>query len=412
MRVVDVMLSFPSQIMILAVVALMGVNIENVIIANIFIKWAWYARMIRTAVVKYTESNFILYSKSIGSGNYFILTHHMLPCIAAELAVLASLDTGWAILNISTLSFLGLGVQAPMPEWGAMLNEAKNVMISNPEQMLVPGIAVVVLVGAFNLLGDSLRDALDPKGGSSLMSQQSVLDVQDLYVTFHQDKKSAELVKGVSFSVAPGECLGILGESGSGKSMTAKAMLGLLDRSFEVRGKVFFQGESLLEKDADALRRLRGSRICMVLQNPMSCFDPLYRIGAQMAETFQEHTDWSSAEIRAKSIEVLKLMKIRDPEDVLRKYPHQMSGGMLQRVMIGLALALKPSLIICDEPTTAIDSISQYAIMQEFLRIKTSRSAAMIFISHDLGVLSLISDKLVVMHRGLAVERGLPEEIF
>ena len=239
------------------------------------------------------------------------------------------------------------------------------------------------------------------------MSQQSVLDVQDLYVTFHQDKKSAELVKGVSFSVAPGECLGILGESGSGKSMTAKAMLGLLDRSFEVRGKVFFQGESLLEKDADALRRLRGSRICMVLQNPMSCFDPLYRIGAQMAETFQEHTDWSSAEIRAKSIEVLKLMKIRDPEDVLRKYPHQMSGGMLQRVMIGLALALKPSLIICDEPTTAIDSI-----MQEFLRIKTSRSAAMIFISHDLGVLSLISDKLVVMHRGLAVERGLPEEIF
>lgn len=244
------------------------------------------------------------------------------------------------------------------------------------------------------------------------MSQQSVLDVQDLYVTFHQDKKSAELVKGVSFSVAPGECLGILGESGSGKSMTAKAMLGLLDRSFEVRGKVFFQGESLLEKDADALRRLRGSRICMVLQNPMSCFDPLYRIGAQMAETFQEHTDWSSAEIRTKSIEVLKLMKIRDPEDVLRKYPHQMSGGMLQRVMIGLALALKPSLIICDEPTTAIDSISQYAIMQEFLRIKTSRSAAMIFISHDLGVLSLISDKLVVMHRGLAVERGLPEEIF
>ena len=244
------------------------------------------------------------------------------------------------------------------------------------------------------------------------MSQQSVLDVQDLYVTFHQDKKSAELVKGVSFSVAPGECLGILGESGSGKSMTAKAMLGLLDRSFEVRGKVFFQGESLLEKDADALRRLRGSRICMVLQNPMSCFDPLYRIGAQMAETFQEHTDWSSAEIPAKSIEVLKLMKIRDPEDVLRKYPHQMSGGMLQRVMIGLALALKPSLIICDEPTTAIDSISQYAIMQEFLRIKTSRSAAMIFISHDLGVLSLISDKLVVMHRGLAVERGLPEEIF
>lgn len=138
-------------------------DIANVIIASVFIKWAWYARMIRTATIKYTETSFVLFSRCIGSGNYFILTRHMLPCIAAELAVLASLDTGWAILNISTLSFLGLGVQAPTPEWGAMLNEAKNVMVSNPEQMLVPGIAVVVLVGAFNMLGDSLRDALDPR---------------------------------------------------------------------------------------------------------------------------------------------------------------------------------------------------------------------------------------------------------
>ena len=152
MRVVDVMLSFPSQIIILAVVALLGVDIRNVVIASIFIKWAWYARMIRTATIKYTNMNFVLFSRSIGSGNFYILTRHMLPCIAAELAVLASLDT-----------FLGLGVQAPVPEWGAMLNEAKNVMISNPEQMLVPGIAVVVLVGACNMLGDCLRDALDPK---------------------------------------------------------------------------------------------------------------------------------------------------------------------------------------------------------------------------------------------------------
>ena len=162
MRVVDVMLSFPSQIIILAVVALLGVDIRNVVIASIFIKWAWYARMIRTATIKYTGMNFVLFSRSIGSGNFYILTRHMLPCIAAELAVLASLDTGWAILNISTLSFLGLGVQAPVPEWGAMLNEAKNVMVSNPEQMIVPGIAVVVLVGAFNMLGDCLRDALEP----------------------------------------------------------------------------------------------------------------------------------------------------------------------------------------------------------------------------------------------------------
>ncbi len=163
MRIVDMMLSFPSQIMILAIVALLGVDIRNVIIANVFIKWAWYARMIRTNVIKYTDKNFILFSRCIGSGERFILFRHMIPCIASEMAVLATLDIGWAVLNISTLSFLGLGVQAPIPEWGAMLNEAKNVMTTNPIQMIAPGVAVVILVAAFNFLGDCLRDAFDPK---------------------------------------------------------------------------------------------------------------------------------------------------------------------------------------------------------------------------------------------------------
>lgn len=163
MRIVDVMLSFPSQIIILAVVALLGVEVQNIIIANVFIKWAWYARMIRSNVIKYTSKNFVLFSKSIHSGSLYILTRHMLPSILSEIVVLASLDTGWAILNISTLSFLGLGIQAPTPEWGAMLNEAKNVMTTNPTQMIAPGIALMLLIAAFNLLGDCLRDALDPK---------------------------------------------------------------------------------------------------------------------------------------------------------------------------------------------------------------------------------------------------------
>lgn len=163
MRAVDVMMSFPSQIMVFAVVALLGIDVRNVIMANVLIKWAWYARMIRTNVMKYRDRNFVLYSRCIGSGERFILIRHLLPSIASEMAVLATLDIGWAILNISTLSFLGLGVQAPVPEWGAMLNEAKNVMTTNPIQMIAPGIAIVVVVAAFNLLGDALRDALDPK---------------------------------------------------------------------------------------------------------------------------------------------------------------------------------------------------------------------------------------------------------
>ena len=154
MRVVDMMLSFPSQIMIFAVIALLGVDVQNIIIANVIIKWAWYARMIRTNVMKYRDRNFILYSRCIGSKE---------SSIASEMAVLASLDVGWTIINISTLSFLGLGIQAPLPEWGAMLNEAKNVLTVNPMQMIAPGVSIVVLVSAFNLLGDAIRDALDPK---------------------------------------------------------------------------------------------------------------------------------------------------------------------------------------------------------------------------------------------------------
>lgn len=163
MRIVDVMLSFPSQIMVFAVVALLGISVQNVIIANVFIKWAWYARMIRTGVMQYRDKNFVQFSRCVGMPERFILFRHLLPSITSDLAVLASLDIGWAIINISTLSFLGLGVQAPTPEWGAMLNEAKEVLTSNPTQMLAPGIAIVALVCCFNLLGDAMRDVLDPK---------------------------------------------------------------------------------------------------------------------------------------------------------------------------------------------------------------------------------------------------------
>ena len=163
MRAVDVMMSFPSQIMVFAVVALLGIDVRNVIMANVLIKWAWYARMIRTNVMKYRDRNFVLYSRCIGSGETFILTRHLLPSIASEMAVLATLDIGWAVLNISTLSFLGLGVQAPTPEWGAMLNEARADMVVAPHVAIFPSLAIFLTVLMFNLFGDGLRDALDPK---------------------------------------------------------------------------------------------------------------------------------------------------------------------------------------------------------------------------------------------------------
>lgn len=163
MRLCDIMLSFPSQVMILAIVGVLGVGIENIIIANIVVKWAWYSRMIRSSVIKYSRKNYILFSRAIGAPHSFIIYRHLLPNVMSEVVILATLDTGWVILNISALSFIGLGVQAPTAEWGLMLSEAKNVMTQHPMQMIYPGIAILIVVAAFNMLGDCLRDILDPK---------------------------------------------------------------------------------------------------------------------------------------------------------------------------------------------------------------------------------------------------------
>ena len=234
----------------------------------------------------------------------------------------------------------------------------------------------------------------------------AILKVENLNVTLQHRRVSKKLVEDVSFEVRPGECLGILGESGSGKSMTVKSVLGLLDKNFQVSGSAIFDGQDLLKETKEELRRLRGSRITMVLQNPMTCFDPLYRIGNQMAETFATHTSWNAQEIRSRCLEILDQMRIRNGEEVLEKYPHQLSGGMLQRIMIGIAMALQPELLIADEPTTAIDAITQYEILEEFIRIKKQKNTAMLFITHDLGAISKVADRILVMNSGHVVDSG------
>lgn len=238
----------------------------------------------------------------------------------------------------------------------------------------------------------------------------SLLAVNNLNVTFHGKKKTQHIVKDISFSIEEGECLAILGESGSGKSMTMKAMMGLLDNNFSLSGEALLKGDNLLGKDKETLRKVRGKDITMILQNPMTCFDSLYRMDYQMAETFREHTSWSKEEIRQKSIEALEKMQINEPAEVLRKYPHQLSGGMLQRIMIAIALTLEPKILVADEPTTAIDAITQFEIMKEFQRLK-AEGTTMLFITHDLGVASLIADKVLVLNQGKVADAGTFQEI-
>ena len=232
------------------------------------------------------------------------------------------------------------------------------------------------------------------------------IKVEDLCVDLVTRRQKKRIVDHVEFEVYPGECLGILGESGSGKSMSLKAILGLLDKNFQVSGQAVFDDKNLIGAPGEELRKFRGNQIGMVLQNPMTCFDPLYRIGSQMAETFAMHTDWNGEKIRSVSLEVLDQMRIHDGAEVLEKYPHQLSGGMLQRIMIGIAMALSPELLIADEPTTAIDAITQYEILEEFERIKREKKTAMIFITHDLGAISKVADRIMVMNSGRIVDQG------
>lgn len=233
-----------------------------------------------------------------------------------------------------------------------------------------------------------------------------LFEVKNLNVVLKQERTQHVLVNNVNFSLNPGECLGILGESGSGKSLTVKSVLGLLDNSFIIKGEAKFQGNDLLQESTEGLRKLRGNKITMVLQNPMTCFDPLCRVGNQIGETFASHLKISKKEIYEKSIEMLNSMLIRYPEEVLEKFPHQLSGGMLQRIMIGMAMSMKPDLLVADEPTTAIDAITQYEILEEFLRIKNEGNTSIIFITHDLGAISRLADKIIVMNKGRIVDEG------
>ncbi len=239
-----------------------------------------------------------------------------------------------------------------------------------------------------------------------------VLEVEDLNVTFPSEDGEVHAVRGVSFSLMPGEVLGIVGESGSGKSVTSMAIMGLLDENARVEGSVKMHGLELLGRDDAYMSRIRGRKVAMVFQDPLSALTPVYTIGSQIVEALKIHGDLTDKEAEARAIALLREVGIPNPEVRFKSFPHEFSGGMRQRAMIAMAIANDPDLIICDEPTTALDVTIQAQILELLKKAQEETGAAVIMITHDLGVVAGLADKVAVMYAGRVVERGTVDDIF
>jgi oligopeptide/dipeptide ABC transporter ATP-binding protein len=240
-----------------------------------------------------------------------------------------------------------------------------------------------------------------------------LLQVSDLHVSFATEDGLLRAVDGVSFDLAGGEVLAIVGESGSGKSVTAQTVMGLTrSPNAQISGSVSYRGQGLIDASDDQLRRLRGEEIAMVFQDPMTSLNPVYRVGDQIVEQILAHRDEPEDEAMERAIELLGSVGIPNPAERVRHYPHEYSGGMRQRAMIAMALSLEPAVLIADEPSTALDVTIQAQILELLEGLNRDRGLAVILITHDLGVVAEIADRVLVMYGGRIVEQGTLDEIF
>jgi oligopeptide transport system ATP-binding protein len=242
----------------------------------------------------------------------------------------------------------------------------------------------------------------------------TLLDVRDLHVEFRTRDGVARAVNGVDYSVAEGETLAVLGESGSGKSVTAQAIMGILDSppGFVTRGEIVFQGKDLLTMGTEERRRIRGAKMAMIFQDALSSLNPVLTVGEQLGEMFTTHQGMSKKDSRAKAVELMDRVRIPAAAERVKQYPHQFSGGMRQRVMIAMAMALEPDLIIADEPTTALDVTVQAQVMDLLAELQRELHMGLILITHDLGVVADVADKIAVMYAGRIVETAPVHEIY
>ena len=432
MRSIDVLMAFPYILLALAIVAVLGPGLMNALIAVAVVNIPFFARNVRGATLAIAQSDFIAAAKLSGRNTFSLLLFELLPNLVSVIIVAFSTTVGWMILETAGLSFLGLGSQPPQSDLGSMLGEGRAALITHPHTSLIPGMMIFAIVMGINLLGDGIRDALDPRLAKGALRRSQpitkierdmplpaseeggLLSVTGLKTDFHMGRKTIKAIREVSVYVSKGECLALVGESGSGKSVTALSLTGLVASPPAViaGGTIHFDGTDLLSLEFEQMRNYRGNRIAYVFQDPNSSLHPLHNIGDQLIEAIKVHdAGIRRYDLETRAIQLLNDVRIANPERVMESYPHELSGGMRQRIGIAMALANDPELIIADEPTTALDVTVQAQILHILNRLRRERGLALLFISHDMNVIAQISDRIAVMYAGQIVEAGPTKKV-
>jgi oligopeptide/dipeptide ABC transporter ATP-binding protein len=426
---VNIAVAFPGLLLALFFAVIFGIGAKGAVLAIGLAGAPAFARLTQTLVAGVAARDFVSAARVAGVGRLRILFRHVLPNIGEPLVVNATIGAGAALLSFAGLSFLGLGVQQPDYDWGRLLSDGIAVIYVNPAAALAPGAAVLIAGLAFNLFGESVAKGLGigvagtipalvdvpvvaeaderPRRMEPVVDEESdlVLDVRDLQVTFPGPTGPVRAVRGIAFSVRRGEAVGIVGESGSGKSVTALAVSRLVGDTGRVDAtRLELLGTDLRAEETRATRHLLGTSLAMVFQDPMTSFNPTQRMGTQLAEVARHHQGMDRKAAMARAVQRLDAVRISDPAHRAHQYPHEFSGGMRQRAMIGMGLMGTPSLIVADEPTTALDVTVQQQVLELLRAIRAADDLALVLISHDVTVVSEVCDRVLVMYAGRIVE--------
>ncbi|WP_083195128.1 dipeptide/oligopeptide/nickel ABC transporter permease/ATP-binding protein [Pararhodobacter sp. CCB-MM2] len=434
MRVVEAVVSIPGIMVAIVIIALLGAGLHRAMIALGILFSTSFLRLARGVVLAEREEVYVRSARVIGASDSRILVRHIFPNIAPPLIVQVTLTVGAVLLSEAGLSFIGLGVQPPHASWGTMLNTAANYMDLNWFLAVPPGVAIIVTVLSVNLLGDVIRDNVgrgiatapsaaarrrkvrpaEPVTVLPAPTEDEVLRIEGLTAAIvPEGGTETPIITDLSLSTKRGETLGLVGESGSGKTLTGLSVLGLLGAGVQVtQGAIKLNGTDLLTLKPRELEQVRGNQVAMVFQDPTTSLNPAFTVGSQIAEVLRTKQGLTKAEAWEKVVELIHRVGIPRPEERARAYPHELSGGMAQRIAIARALSCNPSLLIADEPTTALDVTVQQEILDLFRDLQDEYGMAILFVTHDLAVAADICDRISVLYAGQMVEMAPVAELF